>query len=135
MGTEVRIFIVLALILGLCTSLPASDWVDQGDGTWQLSVTYTAATTADKELYEKCREWDNSRYRYAEDVVSASEWFQGILQGLSVTQEDVPQYPGNAKNYLRGLINKFIDYWVPASIEDKDTAARFIEVPAPPSQP
>jgi hypothetical protein len=136
MGAEVRISIMVALILGLCTSIQASDWIDQGDGTWQLSVTYTVTTTAHKDLYEQCRKWDNQRYRYAEDQLDASEWFEAMFMGLDITQEDTTLYPGPVKNYIQGIINDFYYYWVPGAVEDKMTyAIEQVTIPDPPNQP
>lgn len=128
------LFALAALIVAAPVS--AGDWVDNGDGSWTLSVSITAPTTETKDLYEKARAWDNYRYRWLDEQLDASAWVEGILEGMSVVQTTSPAFPGLARNYLRGLVNDTIAYWVPEYVEDKDSwLLDNVTIPDPPSQP
>ncbi len=128
-------FFIFVLALGLCASLPAADWVDQGDGTWTCSVSFTAPTTDIKIELEQCRKQDNYLYRYLEDELSPSDWLQANILGLEVTQAESDLYGGNVRSYLAGLWAAFKDYWVSPHAPDRDALARGTAVPNPPNQP
>lgn len=129
--------ILAALLVALSTSVHGADWVDQGDGTWQVSVTVTAATTAEKDMYEQIRADHNYTYRYSEDALSTSDWLAGLLEGFSATQ-----YEGGPTVLKRcaDLWQAFKRKWVSpadraASPDGGDTEGLAVSVPAPPAAP
>jgi opacity protein-like surface antigen len=130
--------IILAALLAILTATSrAADWVEQGDGTWDLSVTVTAASTAEKDMFEQIRADHNYTYRYSGDALSASDWMAGLFEGFTATQyQDQP----TVYKWCATLWQAFKQKWVsPADLasssDDGDTEGLAVSVPAPPAAP
>jgi hypothetical protein len=117
-----------ACLLLLVAGVQASGWVDNGNGTWSLSLTVTVGTTI-KNKAEQCRKWDNYRWRYLGQELDASGWLGGILTGTASREGGV------VHNYLRVLWNRFVSEWVSRNSDTPDADGLAIVVPASPAAP
>jgi len=127
---------VLALILILAPMAGAADWVDQGDGTWTCSVTFTAPTTTVKDQLEQARKFSNYRTRLLSDQLDASQWLNDLMFGVADTQHPNPDASYNSYIKLyRTLWQEFTNTFVAPAAPDPLAAGLAVEVPAPPADP
>lgn len=132
-----KLIILAALLAIAVASSHAADWVDQGDGTWDLSVTVTAASTAEKDMFEQIRADHNYTYRYSGDALSPSDWLAGLFEGYTATQYvDQP----TVYKWCATLWSAFKKKWVSpaalaASSDNGNTEGLAVSVPAPPVAP
>jgi len=113
----------------------AADWVDQGDGTWQVSVTMTAATTQAKDDLEMVRADDNQAYFYSGEERDASTWLKEKLEGFASTRE-VKSVSGENQSWWSRFKRRYLSRVVIRDSADSgDTEARAVTVPSPIAAP
>lgn len=130
-----RITILLVALI-LAPACMAADWVDQGDGTWTCSVTFTAPTTTIKDQLEQTRAYANYRFRLSGDQLSPSDWLNAMMFGLDDTQHPIGEGVFNSYVKLyRTLWQEFVNTFVAPANPDPLAAGLAVTVPPPPTNP
>ena len=136
-----RFILTAIFMMVLVTSVPAADWVADGDN-WKVSTANygdVMVTAEVKAKLEQCRASDNHRYRWASDVLDASTWVNQLKVGFADTQHNgamVKKYildPGSYKWWIP-MWWDFVDRYVSDVSSDPEAEALTFVVKAPPVQ-
>lgn len=133
-----RFVFILALLVGMCTSLPAADWVADGDNWKVTTANYgdVVVSATVKAQLDQCRASDNHRFRWAEDALDASSWVNALKVGFQDTRHNgasVKRYitdPGTYRWWVP-MWRAFISRYVSDTAPDPEARALTIVVRDP----